>query len=125
MQKRPDDDENMPEFLDLPVVPTEWDTGDRGNVLLVSKVYGFGGWVFVEALVAISDEEMRTSAAEQPEWEDCDDASPGEGWYRVEIYSLPESLWEWAFFTIRQQVEFPCHVEFGILDGRAYAEFLD
>ncbi|MEV6102122.1 hypothetical protein [Nocardia sp. NPDC051981] len=52
-----------------------------------------------------------------------------DGW----MFELPEELWEWATFVIGGNVhnlqagypsEFPCRIEFGVRDGRMYAEML-
>lgn len=60
-----------------------------------------------------------------------DEASGAMAWIETpggEVLRLPESLFDWAYSTVAMALgvgnPFPAQVEFGILDGRAYAEIL-
>lgn len=41
-----------------------------------------------------------------------------------QLYRLPESLREWILSSIELGIEFPCKVEFSMLQGRACADFV-
>lgn len=94
------------EVLELPVIASEHETG------LVLDV----------AAVGVDGAGLVTGA--EPAYVRCTDAK---------VYRLPESLREWASTLVAMHLAhrqaghpsmFPCRIEFGVLNGGAYAELL-